>query len=219
VTPGLVKDIAPDALIVALGAKPIIPDIPGIEDKRVVSVTELHKAGQAQELGQALGQVLGQTLGHTPGQTLGQTSEHLLGQNIVIIGGGLSGCEEGINLAKYHGKDVTVIEMTDTLAAGAPYVHYLALQNEFAQLPNLRFVMGQRVSGIDAAGVRAQDGGVYPADTVVVAAGMRPLAEESEALRGIAPYTAVVGVSRGAAAQMNEAVLAGYFAGYTLQRI
>ena len=192
VTPQLVKEIAPDALIVALGGKPALPEIPGLDDQRVLQAIELHR----------------------PGQTLGQ--------KIVFIGGGLVGCEEAIDLAKRPGKDVTVIEMTDTLAADAPYVHYLALQNEFARLPNLRFILKQQVTRIEAAGARTVDAAgrqhLYEADTIVIAAGMQPLAAQAAALRNLAPYTAVVGDCR-EISQMNEAVLAGYFAGYTLQRI
>jgi len=192
VTPELVNELAPDAVIAALGSRPIIPPIRGVEDGRVIHALQLHDEGTE------------------------------IGQKVVIIGGGLIGCEESIDLAKYKGKDVTVIEMTGKLAAGAPYIHYLAMQNEFEQLPNLRFAMQETVTSIDPDGVRtvSSDGTqhVYPADTIVLAAGMSPLKEESEALRGLSDSFAAVGdCSR--VARMNEAVLSGYFAGYNLQRL
>ncbi|MDK2961631.1 MAG: hypothetical protein PWP20_757, partial [Eubacteriaceae bacterium] len=39
----LVDEIKPDALICALGADPLILDIPGIDDERVIYATELAK--------------------------------------------------------------------------------------------------------------------------------------------------------------------------------
>jgi len=139
-----------------------------------------------------------------------------------MIGGGLVGCEEGLNLAKYHGKDVTVIEMTDKLASGAPYIHYLALTKEFEQLPNLHFAMEARVTAIDSAGIHALDASgqsqCFEADSIVLAAGMLPLAAQAETFRTLASQVYIVGDCH-KVAQMNEAVLGGYFAGYNLQRL
>jgi hypothetical protein len=59
---------------------------------------------------------------------------------------------------------------------------------------------------------------VFPADTIILAAGMKALKEEAEALRGTAPAVFIVGdcVQPG---QMAPAILSGYFAGYNLQRL
>jgi 2,4-dienoyl-CoA reductase-like NADH-dependent reductase (Old Yellow Enzyme family)/thioredoxin reductase len=191
-SPQLVRELAPDALIVAIGAKPYLPLIPGLDDNRVIQAIDIH----------------------------GPQTE--LGSKVIIIGGGLIGCEEGIDLAKARGKDVTVIEMTDKLADGAPYMHYLALVNEFEQLPNLCFKLQERVTAIDAAGVHTMDVSgqpqCYEADSIVLAAGMTPLKEETEAYRTLAPQVYIVGDCH-KVAQMNEAVLSGYFAGYNLQRL
>jgi 2,4-dienoyl-CoA reductase-like NADH-dependent reductase (Old Yellow Enzyme family)/thioredoxin reductase len=192
ITPQAVREIKPDALIVAIGAKPYIPAIPGLDDARVIHAIDIHDKQAA------------------------------LGQKIVIIGGGLIGCEEGLNLAKYQGKEVTVIEMTDKLAAGAPYLHYLALINEFEQLPDLRFVLQEQVTAIDAKGVFTMDAKgeprCYMADSIVLAAGMRPRKDEAEVFRSLAAQVYLVGDCH-KVAQMNEAVLSGYFAGYNLQRL
>ena len=47
-----------------------------------------------------------------------------LGEKVVIIGGGLAGCEESLGLVWDHSKDVTIVEMRDTLAPDAPYIHW-----------------------------------------------------------------------------------------------
>lgn len=190
VTPATVEQIAPDSVIVAIGSEPVIPPIKGIDDMRVCHAIDV--AGK---------------------------SVH--GKKIVIIGGGLIGCEEAIDLAKYNDKDVTVIEMTDTLMPGAAYVHYLAMINEFEQLPQLHFEMKQQVTEIAADGVYTKDENgkqrVYPADVVIVAVGLK--AKKAEALEFIknGSQTAIVGDCK-KVAQMNEAVLDGYFAGYNVER-
>jgi 2,4-dienoyl-CoA reductase-like NADH-dependent reductase (Old Yellow Enzyme family)/thioredoxin reductase len=192
-TPAMIKDIAPDTLIVAIGSRPILPKIPGLDDPRVIHATQLRDEGGVKA-----------------------------GQKVVFIGGGLVGCEDGIDLAKSHGKDVTVIEMTDKLADGAPYIHYLAVMTEIEQLENMHAYTGQTVTAIIDEGVVARDADgneqVYAADTIVICVGLAPLAQEAESFRGAADTVTFVGDCR-RVAQMNEAVLAGYFAGYNLQRM
>lgn len=190
-TPEFIRSFAPDALIVAIGAEPVAPPIPGIADARVLHATE------------------------AAGRTLA-------GKSIVIIGGGLIGCEAALELAKEDkDRQITIVEMTDTLMPGAAYVHYLAVVNEFEQHPNIRFAMKNRVTGIEPDGVHTMDADgkthVYPAEHIIVAVGMKPRRAEAEAYRGLAPQVCIVGDCY-KASQMNEAVLAGYFAGYNLER-
>ncbi|KZL35606.1 NADH-flavin oxidoreductase, Old yellow enzyme family protein [Secundilactobacillus collinoides] len=52
-----------------------------------------------------------------------------LGKHIVIVGGGLVGCEVGLHLAR-HGKDVTVVEMQDMMAEETFGYYRNALLNE-----------------------------------------------------------------------------------------
>ncbi|MCL1974951.1 MAG: NAD(P)/FAD-dependent oxidoreductase [Firmicutes bacterium] len=192
VGPELVNELKPDALIVAIGARPFTPDIPGIEGPRVIQAIDI------------------------------QNEQEKLGNKVLIIGGGLVGCEIGLELVKYHDKEVTVIEMSSQLAAGAPYIHYLALLNEFEQLPKLRFVMEEQATAINTRGVYTIDASgqshFHEADSIVMATGMRSPKEETEAFRNLAPQVYMVGDCY-KVAQMNEAVLSGYFAGYNLQRL
>ncbi len=192
VTPQMVKEIAPDALIVAIGAKPMVPPIPGLDDKRVISGLDIHKEGV------------------------------VIGDKVVIIGGGLIGCEKGIDLAKYHGKDVTIIEMTDRLALGATYIHYLATINEIENLDNMHVHLNTICARVTPEGVycRNNEGKeqLFPADTIITATGMKALREEAEAFRDTAPQVIDVGDCV-VATQMPQAILTGYFAGYHLQRL
>jgi NADPH-dependent 2,4-dienoyl-CoA reductase/sulfur reductase-like enzyme len=68
VTRDLAENIKPDVIIAAIGAEPIIPNIPGIEGKNVLSLGDLRK-------------------GHRG-----------FGETVAILGGGLVGCEMAIHL-------------------------------------------------------------------------------------------------------------------------
>ncbi len=86
VTPELVAEEKPEAVILALGGIPIIPDIPGINGPQVVTAQDVL-FGKKQT-----------------------------GHEVVVIGGGLVGCETGHFLAE-KGKKVTIIEMLKRIAA------------------------------------------------------------------------------------------------------
>lgn len=135
---------------------------------------------------------------------------------MVIIGGGLVGCEEGLAMAM-EGKDVTILEMRDTLAPDAPVLHFKAMMLEFDKVKeHLNAVTGAACVEVTGQGVWAKgaDGekALYPADTVVIATGMRALDEEVEALRGCAEDFITVGdcIKPG---KVLQAVSGGYFAG------
>jgi pyruvate/2-oxoglutarate dehydrogenase complex dihydrolipoamide dehydrogenase (E3) component len=159
-----------------------------MEDPRVVQAVDLHTDGQS------------------------------IGSRVVIIGAGQVGVEEGVVLAR-EGRDVTLVEMSGKPAGDAPYIHYLALLNEMEGLPNMRIALNTRCIGIRPEGVVCQNGGgqetVYAADTIVSAVGLRPLREEAERFLGSAPQVLLAGDCR-KTAQMAEATLSGYFAGYNI---
>ncbi len=86
VTPELVAEEKPDVVILALGGVPITPDIPGINGPQVATAQDILNGKKK------------------------------TGQEVVVIGGGLVGCETGHYLAE-KGKKVTIIEMLKRMAA------------------------------------------------------------------------------------------------------
>jgi len=190
VTPAYIKEIAPDSVIVAIGAEPIVPDIKGVSLPHVILSTEIHEKGT--------------------------------GNNIVFIGGGMVGCEEGLHAAKYEGKNVTIIEMSDTLAKNAPFIHYISILSELEQLQNLKVLTETTCKEIrpDSVVAIGPDGNeqIIHADTVVLSAGMNPKTNEAWNLYGIASQTSIVGDCK-KPARMNEAVADGYFAGFYVQKL
>ncbi len=71
VTEKIIEEVNPDVIIFATGARPIIPNIPGIDNENVFFATDILE-------------------GKAP-----------LGKNVVIIGGGATGIEVAIYVAKY----------------------------------------------------------------------------------------------------------------------
>ena len=107
-----------------------------------------------------------------------------IGARVVIIGGGLVGVESAVHFAQ-EGKSVTLLEMADDIARDAAWPHRLALTEQLETL-GVAVHTGCAAQEITAEGVRA-GGELFPADTVFLAAGLRPRAEAAEALRVCAP--------------------------------
>jgi len=107
-----------------------------------------------------------------------------VGQKVVVVGGGLVGCEVGLHLAK-NGRDVTVIEMLDEVARDAYRMHRIGLVDEMARMLTCR--TGLTCVAVTPHGVTAvskENGEEFlPADTVIYALGRAANREEAEKLR------------------------------------
>lgn len=164
----LVEEIKPDVLIVATGAKPC--SLPGVDNN--------EKVKQATD-------VLKQT-------------EVPSGLEVVLIGGGMSGCETALYLSQ-RGNKVKIVEMKDELALDADPMNrldlLLALKREGVEL-----LTGFAVAGLDAKGVRVankrgQDK-VLPADLVVLSVGYEPQVPNLEEYLGLVSEIRVIGDAR-----------------------
>ena len=164
VTPEFVREFEPDVLVVAIGAEPLALPIAGIDGNNVISVTDLHKR------------------------------ENDIGKRVCVLGGGLSGCECGVYLAK-EGHDVTIIEMRDDVALDANPRHRPALMRELAKHTTVR--TGLRASEVSENGLVCtdKDGNevFIGADTILLASGMKARTDAGDALRGTAPNVQVIG--------------------------
>ena len=105
------------------------------------------------------------------------------GDRVVVIGGGEVGVEAGIHLAK-TGRQVTVLEMRDKLAADSTIMHFRSMFKAYWEgVPTFRGLCSVTVTGVTPEGVRYLDAAgaeqFLPADTVVVSTGMTPLREQA----------------------------------------
>lgn len=154
VTPNLIKDLTPDILILAIGGSPIIPPIPGVDGKNVVLGVNMFDEGIR------------------------------IGHKVLILGGGLIGCENGLHLA-HCGHEVTVVEMQSEIAPDAAPAHRGPLLQELEK--HTTMYTGYRVTEITEEGITAINGSgdkiKLEADTVLLAAGMKALTAEVDELR------------------------------------
>ena len=186
-TPELVEGLHPDAVFAAVGASPVIPPIPGCDSPQVYSALTYF-------------------------QHLDQ-----LGDQVVVIGGGLVGTEAALDLAVTHGKQVTIVEMQGQLAPDAWRTHRIPLLERVGE--HVSVCLNARCTGISAAGVTCAGpdgaGRSIPADSVILAAGMRPNLDEAEAFR----FTALDFVPIGDCVKIQNvfgAVHTGYYAALDL---
>ncbi len=111
----------------------------------------------------------------------------IVGNKIVMIGGGLIGCEVALHLAEL-GKNVTVLEMQDQLAGEANIIHKASLFEQIEKNKDLiRGITKAQVEEITDTGVtyvdQSGDKLFIEADTVLYAIGMVPNDDIVEELR------------------------------------
>lgn len=140
-----------------------------------------------------------------------------IGQKVVMIGGGLVGCEVGLHLAD-SGKNVTIIEMADKVAPDSYPMHRIALLNEMDK--KLTYKTGLKCTSILKNGVYAVNKEnkeeFLPADTVVYALGMKANKEDADNLEKAAgvPVYKIGDCIR--ASKVYEAVREGYIASMSI---
>ena len=183
VTPELLKGSDFNKIIVAIGGEPILPRIPGLSrDNSIFAIEAFYDPGRA-------------------------------GDTAVIIGGGEIGVEAGIYLAR-QGKKVTVIEMKDRLADDATPVHYRTMfRDVWESQEGFSSITGVRCTGVSGTTVEYEDKegnkGSVTADTIVVAAGMKPKRDEAMSFYGVSAPCQVIGDCR-KVANLQKALRAAY---------
>lgn len=155
----------PDVLFVATGSNPILPPIPGLDvnDSRILTTRQA---------------LLG---------------EKELGRRVVVIGGGLVGCEMSLWLTR-GGRDVTIIERLPGLMTlgDVAYPNKMMLLEllEHSKIPALT---GASVESVTPSGVKLAGGETISADSVVVATGYRAENSLFKALESRLPQVYLIG--------------------------
>jgi pyruvate/2-oxoglutarate dehydrogenase complex dihydrolipoamide dehydrogenase (E3) component len=184
VTQELVEREAPDVLVLAVGAAPIVPPIPGMDNPKVILANNLSDEGIA------------------------------VGKKVVILGGGLVGCESAVHLAQ-EGKDVTVVEMMKDVAVDANVRQRPILLDMLAKLGvNVETRMkGVKITdkGLVSTGENGKEV-LFEADTVVCSVGQCALRQVVNDLLDAAPEVVQVGDCV-KPQKVTEALYRGYHAG------
>jgi len=166
-TPDLVREDMPDVLIVAVGAEPVIPDIPGVKGNNVVWAGDID------------------------------TGKANTGERVVIAGAGLTGCETALMLGQEGKKVTIIDMISEREIAGdTSLVNRITLMEmldkngvKFKTEVKLEELTGKGAIVRDKAGSRIE----VPADTVVLSLGVRALRERVEEFRGLAKELHVIG--------------------------
>jgi len=147
---------AADHIFIGAGAIPLVPPIPGIDNDNVVGAIEAHLQ-----------------------------KDLVRGEHIVITGGGLTGCDLGLELAM-EGKKVTIIEMRPEAGQDVMYINRAALMPMLDSY-GVTILGGHKVLSFEANGLQAEkaDGSkvFIEADTIINAFGMRKNTTIAELIR------------------------------------
>lgn len=158
VTAAQLKNMGADVIILATGSVPIMPKVPGIDDEKVIGCMDAFAHPEK------------------------------IGQKVIVIGGGLVGCEIALDYAQ-EGKTVTVVEaLPKILSAGIPspipngqmipdlfdYHHVTVLEN------HKLFAVENGRAILDSNGQKKE----LEADSIVIAVGFRPAPSMAQELHG-----------------------------------
>ena len=184
-----------DTVICAVGSNPITPNQFGIPGDNYILGTKLHDEGVQ------------------------------VGRKVVIMGGGLVGCETGLHLAE-TGHEVTIIEMAPEVAQETTAAHRRAMKVRMGLHPDMVggtntkpglippvLATSTKCKEITDKGVLAilPDGSehLFEADTVVCALGLRPKTAVVDELRKTKHVFIPIGDCT-KTQQVTQAVRAGY---------
>lgn len=181
--PEMIRALQPDALIIAVGALPAKPPIKGIDSPNVIGFYEAIE------------------------------HEEKIGENVVIIGGGTIGAEIGLELSLLKKKNVTIVEMTDELAAQGNMLYKIGLRHKMDEAEELRVMLQTNCQEITSTDVLVKDGEgketMLSAATVIIAAGVRADKRTAESFYGITPETYMIGDCE-KPRKIQEATMEGY---------
>ena len=171
-----------DALIIAVGSSPLVPPIPGLDGENVVIVNNYYK------------------------------EKDKVGDEVVVMGGGLAGCECAIHLGM-EGRKVRLVEMRDVLAPDANVRHRPLLLKEIDKYVTVH--TGHRALRVTSEGVVCADKDnnevLVPGASVICALGQRSRTDVVNELLDAAPFVRVIGdASR--VSTITNAVYWGYHA-------
>lgn len=166
-TPSMVKEMNPDAIIIAVGASETIPPIKGIDKKLVISATH------ALEI------------------------EDQLKGNIVILGGGTVGAEIALEQSLIHKNNVSIIELGDELATQGNMLYKIGLRQTMEKCESLTTYLNTQCTEVkDNSVIIKNEAGIIkeiPADKVIVCTGMKSLNILAESFYGITPNVTMIG--------------------------
>ena len=167
--PELLAEEKPDAILLAAGASPILPAFTASGTTKVVWV------GDAEE------------------------DPTLTGQKVAVCGGGMTGMEFALSMARL-GKKVTIVDLLpqERLGSGGSAINLIAIRDLLFK-EGVEFVCGDPIEDIDENGVhlKTADGRkTVTCDTAVMSLGFRPDHSLKEKYESVCPLVYEIGDNR-----------------------
>lgn len=148
VTAAQLKSMGADVIVLATGSVPIMPNVPGIDDAKVIGCMDAFAHPEQ------------------------------IGQKVIVIGGGLVGCEMALDYAQ-EGKEVTVVEaLPKILSAGIPSpIPNGQMIPDLFEYHHVNVLEGHKLAAVEHGKAILECDGQkkeLDADSIVIAVGFRP---------------------------------------------
>ena len=192
VTKEMVLREKPDAVVVAVGAVPSYPDVPGLDSPNVVKSTTLYNLLKfalrfiSPEFGNKFSKFM-LPAGWNPFKTIGK--------RVVIIGGMIHGCQLGEFMAK-RGRQVTIVEPDEENVAKHMAPEYKNRLFIWFKKKGVQVISGVKLVGITKEGlkIKTKDGAekMLPADSILPV-GFTTNTDLYESLKGKVPELYAIG--------------------------
>ncbi len=207
-----IRHMQPDAVVAASGARPVLPDIPGIDAPHVVQAWDLldGHVGTGKRVAVLGGNAVGlETALYLA--TIGTLSPEVLH---FLMANQAESIETLTALLNRGIKEVTVVEMTKKAGNDIGLTTRWTILGELGRL-GVKILTGTKAVGITPEGLEIEQGdgpGFLPADSIVIAAGSR---SENTLVDGIREIVSEVHVIGDAKSPRNalEAIREGFEAG------
>jgi 2-enoate reductase len=185
VTAPMVKDADCDLTILATGSMPYFPDIPGIQKPSVTTCCEVL------------------------------SGEKEVGKNVVILGGGLEGCETAVWLAQ-KGKSVCVVEVLEDVATDL-HLPNREMLLDMMEDGGIEILTESTVAEVVDDGVvlseKASEGKFVACENVIVGVGLKSVRDLYDTLNREGRAFYEVGDCK-EARNLHYAILEGFTVGY-----
>lgn len=167
----LVKRLDPNVVIVATGASPLMPPIPGIDKTFVITAEDVL------------------------------TGKKHLGEKVIVAGGGQVGVEVANFITENdYVQSVTIIEMLPMLASDMPAMLKTYMLQVLLPKYNIKIFTNMKIHEITEDGIQTLDKNgkkqKFEAETVVIALGYVPNTTLGERLKGEVPELYMIGDCR-----------------------
>ena len=207
-----VKENDPDVVIIATGARPLIPDIKGMKDKKVVMAWDLLsgkiKAGEKVVVvgGNAVG--LESAIYLANQGTLPPDALHFLAANRAETWDNME------LLINRGNKEVTVVEMLPKYGRDIGVSTRWTIIAELKRL-GVRIISGARAMEVREEGLEIERGEkreIIPADSIVIAAGAKPENSLADEIKALGKDLYVIGDANGPGKAL-DAIREGFLTG------